>query len=168
MDTEAITSLAFKIGAPVAFLLITYWIGRTREQLHYASIRKREQALIGLPTLTFRAPPDDWKIESASLVVGSVVVSVDYFKRFLASLRFLAGGHVSSYEPLLDRARREALLRMREMARATQCNAIINVRLETSQIAGSRGNGKGTAGVELIAYGTALKFVQDERIGLSP
>ena len=44
------------------------------------------------------------------------MVSVDYFKRFLAGLRMIFGGRVSSYESLLDRARREALLRMRLQA----------------------------------------------------
>jgi uncharacterized protein YbjQ (UPF0145 family) len=47
-------------------------------------------------------------------VSGSVVVSVDYFKRFLAGLRTLVGGRVTSYETLLDRARREAILRCKE------------------------------------------------------
>ena len=38
------------------------------------------------------------------------------FKRFLANLRRLIGGRVKSYESILDRARREALLRMKTEA----------------------------------------------------
>ena len=38
-------------------------------------------------------------------------------------------------------------------------DAIFNVRLETSRLANSRGNGEGTAGVEMLAFGTAVKFV---------
>lgn len=65
----------------------------------------------------------------------------------------------SRHEPLLDRARREAMLRMTEEARSQGYDAVYNVRLETSRLASSRGDGKGTAGIEMLAYGTAVKFV---------
>ncbi|MFT6733724.1 MAG: hypothetical protein ACJAS9_001914 [Polaribacter sp.] len=39
---------------------------------------------------------------------------MDYFKRFLAGLRNIFGGRVVTYESLVDRARREAILRMKE------------------------------------------------------
>jgi uncharacterized protein YbjQ (UPF0145 family) len=91
------------------------------------------------------------------LVTGSVVVSVDYFKRFLAGLRGLVGGEVKSYGTLLDRARREAVLRMKEEAIRKGYDAIVNVRLETSRLASGRRDGKGTAGVEMLAFGTAVK-----------
>ena len=47
------------------------------------------------------------------LVQGSAVISIDYFKRMLAALRNIVGGEVKSYETLVDRARREATLRMK-------------------------------------------------------
>tara|TARA_Y100001934_G_C12303925_1_gene751413 strand:- start:612 stop:893 length:282 start_codon:yes stop_codon:yes gene_type:complete len=90
--------------------------------------------------------------------MGSVVISLDYFKRFLAGLRSLVGGRVGSYESLLDRARRESLLRMKEVAIKGGYDAVINVRFETSRLASSGQNGSGTAGVELMAYGTAIKL----------
>ncbi|MBT8092626.1 MAG: YbjQ family protein, partial [Gammaproteobacteria bacterium] len=55
-------------------------------------------------------------------------------------------------------ARREAVLRMVESARQQGYDAVINVRLETSRLANSARDGKGTAGVEMLAFGTALKF----------
>ena len=91
------------------------------------------------------------------MVRGQVVVSVDYFKRFLAALRAIVGGRVKSYESLLDRSRREAILRMKEQAIQGGYDHVINVRLETSRLAGTRRNGKGTAGLEVLAFGTALK-----------
>jgi uncharacterized protein YbjQ (UPF0145 family) len=90
------------------------------------------------------------------MVTGNVVVSLDYFKRIIAGLRSLIGGRIKTYEPLLERARREALLRMTENAKKSGYDAVINVRLETSRLANSRGNGKGIAGVEMLAFGTAI------------
>jgi uncharacterized protein YbjQ (UPF0145 family) len=89
------------------------------------------------------------------------VVSVDYFKRFLAGLRMFFGGRVKSYESLLDRGRREALLRCKEAARAQGYQAVINVRLETSRLASSNRDGRATAGVEVLAFGTGLGLRSD-------
>jgi uncharacterized protein YbjQ (UPF0145 family) len=91
-------------------------------------------------------------------VTGHVVVSVDYFKRFVAGLRGLFGGRISSYESLLDRARREAVLRMKASAMHEGYHAIVNVRLETSCLAKSARNNKKTAGVEVLAFGTGIKM----------
>jgi uncharacterized protein YbjQ (UPF0145 family) len=108
--------------------------------------------------VSFDTMPDDWRVSSSDLVTGSVVISLDYFKRVIAGLRGLIGGRIKTYEPLLERARREALLRMAESARAQGYDAVLNVRLETSRLANAGRDGKGTAGIEMLAFGTAVKF----------
>ena len=144
------------LGFPLFFLLLSYFIGRHLESNHYKSIREREAATKDMVAINFPRFPFDVEIERAGMVMGSVVVSHDHFKRFLAQLRIIVGGRIKSYEPLLDRARREAVLRMKEQALARGHNTVVNIRLETSRLANSRRGGKGTAGVEMLAYGTAL------------
>ena len=144
------------LGFPLFLLLLTYFIGRHLESNHYKSIREREAATKDMVAINFPRFPFDVEIERAGMVMGSVVVSHDHFKRFLAQLRIIVGGRIKSYEPLLDRARREAVLRMKEQALAHGHNTVVNIRLETSRLANSRRGGKGTAGVEMLAYGTAL------------
>ena len=142
---------------PALFLLLlAYFLGSHLESNHYKSVREREAATKDMVVINFPRFPFDVEIERADLVMGSVVVSHDYFKRFLAQLRIIVGGRIKSYEPLLDRARREAVLRMKEQALARGHNTVVNIRLETSRLANSRRGGKGTAGVEMLAYGTAL------------
>jgi uncharacterized protein YbjQ (UPF0145 family) len=92
--------------------------------------------------------------------MGNVVISQDYFKRFAASLKGIVGGNIGVLEPLLERARREALIRMKGMAHARGYDTIINVRLETATLASARRDGKGTAGVEILAFGTAISLVR--------
>ena len=111
------------------------------------------------PIVTFDTMPSNWNAASSQLVSGSVVVSLDYFKRIIAGLRSLVGGRIKTYEPLLDRARREALLRLVESAQASGCDAVFNVRLETSRLANGSRNGNGIAGIEMLAYGTGVHFV---------
>ena len=151
---------AVNLGIPVLLLIGTYLIGSAVEKSHYREIRIRESRSRRFPTVNFRTPPKSWNVVDAEMVLGNVVISIDYFKRFLAGLRMLFGGRVSSYESLLDRARREAVLRMKEDAFERGYNAVINVRIETSRLASSNRKGEGTAGVEILAFGTAVKFAK--------
>ena len=139
-------------------LIATYLIGNSIEKRHFREIEEREKALKGYPVTTFALVPPKWKATDTGLVSGSVVISLDYFKRVIAGLRGIFGGRIRTYEPLLDRARREALLRMSEQAKRRGYDAVINVRLETSRLANARNDGKGTAGVEMLAFGTGLKL----------
>lgn len=149
-----------QLGVPLFLLALGYVAGSLAEQSHYKSIRLRELRFRRMPTTNLRRPPVHWRVEGVALVAGSTVVSVDYFKRFLAQLRGLVGGRVRAYESLLDRARREAVLRMKEEAAKGGYDAVINVRLESTNIASPLRNDKGTAGVEVLAFGTALKLAR--------
>ena len=84
------------------------------------------------------------------LVLGSVVIAQDYFKMIIARVLSIFGKNLTTYETLLDRARREALVRMRTEAQAKGYNHIYGLRLEVSNI-----NQLGSM-VEAIAYGTAV------------
>jgi len=150
--------LFINFGVPLLILMLAYFIGTYLEKRHFQSIRERENDAKDFPVVSFDTMPDDWKAGRSDLVTGSVVVSLDYFKRVIAGLRGLIGGRIKTYEPLLERARREAVLRMIEDARSQGYDAIFNVRLETSRLANAARDGKGTAGVEMLAYGTAVKF----------
>jgi len=150
--------LFMNFGVPLLILMIAYFIGAYLEKRHFQSILERENDAKDFPVVSFDTMPDDWKAGRSDLVIGSVVVSLDYFKRVIAGLRGLIGGRIKTYEPLLERARREAILRMIDDARSQGYDAIFNVRLETSRLANATRDGKGTAGVEMLAYGTAVKF----------
>ncbi|HEX5681429.1 MAG TPA: heavy metal-binding domain-containing protein [Desulfobacterales bacterium] len=133
---------------------VGYTVGTFAEKRHYRSIHAREQALLHLPAVTTRTSHyTDAQIESADLVLGSTVISVDYFKQFVAVLRKIFGGTVRSYETLLDRARREAVLRMKEVA--GDAVVIVNVRIEAAPI-GKKARKGNVSCVEAVAYGTAL------------
>jgi len=133
-------------------VLLGYFFGRRAERKHLQSIREREEAFRQLPTIMLKKPLDPEAIETYRLVNGSAVIAIDYFKKFVASLINLFGGNMISYESLVDRARREAILRMKEAA--GDASEIINVRIETSSI--SKSAQKSVGAVEVLAYGTAI------------
>ena len=138
-------------------MMLGAWItGTLLERRHLAELKLLESGSREILALTIEDLPPGWTAESSALVIGNVVISQDYFKRMVAGLKGLVGGTIGVFEPLLERARREALLRMKAQARNAGHDTIINVRIETSPMAQSRRDGKGTAGVEIMAFGTAV------------
>lgn len=144
-----------QIGVPILLVVLAFFTGSVAERRHYASIRERESQTLSLPLLVTPRAPRAGEITSSQLVTGSVVVSVDAFKRLLAGLRSLVGGRVGAYESLVDRARREALLRMKAEARGA--DLVLNVRIETSVVGGTTDDGS-VGSVEALAYGTAVTY----------
>lgn len=141
----------------LVLLILGYLSGSYVEKRHYKSIRQREHQTLHVPLVTFGAKQSLPEAQEAQLFVGSVVISIDYFKRISAMLRSLVGGRIVVYETLLDRGRREALLRMKEQAMAWGATQVLNVRLETTTIGGRSGNNRGLGSVEVIAYGTGIR-----------
>jgi uncharacterized protein YbjQ (UPF0145 family) len=139
-------------------LLVTvgYTCGTIAEKRHYKSIISREKELLKLMLVNAEGRFADGAVSQSFLVSGSTVVSNDYFKRLLAILRNFFGGRVSAYESLIDRARREAILRMKEDARDKGAHMIINLRLETSTIGRSANKKNSVGSIEALAYGTAV------------
>jgi uncharacterized protein YbjQ (UPF0145 family) len=138
----------------LVLIALGYVFGKRAEHKHYQSIFQREKKWLRVPTTSGKEPVGSTPIQHAELVTGSMVVSVDYFKRMLAGLRNIVGGPVQSYETLLDRARREAILRMKESC--PDADQIINLRIETSSI--SEGAKNTVSSVEVLAYGTAVYY----------
>ena len=138
----------------VSLLALGFGFGRRAEKRHYTSIIEREIELNRMPAIVLRFPPPSTKTQKTELVMGSVVISIDYFKRVVAGLRGLVGGRLKGYETLLDRARREAILRMKEQADAKGASMVFNVKMETASISKGRKNNIGS--VEVLAYGTAI------------
>ncbi len=137
-------------------LLLGYVFGQLAEKKHFLSIIRREKETLNLPVITLKTVPAGLGRCSTFLVSGNVVVSIDFFKKFLSSLRALFGGRLHSYESLLDRARREAILRMKQSAIAKGGKIIVNVRIETASISKHSQNRQSVGSVEVLAYGTAI------------
>ena len=140
----------------IIFLILLacgFIFGRAAERAHYYSLNKRERWFSNLPVISSRQPDISFDNEKdCRLVCGCCVISIDYFKRLLALFRLIFGGSLTSYETLLERARREAILRMMESC--PEAEIIVNLRIETSSI--YKGGKNQVGSVEVLAYGTAL------------
>jgi uncharacterized protein YbjQ (UPF0145 family) len=142
----------------LVLLVLGYFFGRYFEKKHFESIIQREAELASVVVIASKHTTATDSTKPGMMVTGSVVISVDYFKRFLAMLRTIFGGRVTSYETLLDRARREAILRMKQEAKDMHADRIFNIKLETASISKNASGNIGS--VEVLAYGTALINVE--------
>ena len=142
----------------IFLLLIFLWFyfGRRVEKKHYESLVLREEELKHIVILSERDVASVPISSSEEIFISEgVAIALDAFKKFFAGIINIIWGRVRSYESLVDRARREAVLRVKEKAHKKGYNTLINLRLETSSISK---NAKKTVGaVEVLAYATALK-----------
>jgi uncharacterized protein YbjQ (UPF0145 family) len=81
-------------------------------------------------------------------VFGLVVRSRSVVMNLAAMLRSLFGGEIRAYTELLEQSRQQAIDRMIENARGRGANAVLSMRFDASQIAGTM--------TEIVAYGTAV------------
>ena len=148
--------ILIQLGILLVLLAIGWFAGRANEQRHFREIKEREAKLRQILVFNEKRPPAGQTFSHGILVVGSVVIAEDYFKRIAAGLRGLVGGRIGVYESLLDRGRREAILRMKQEASLLGATMVFNVRLETASLSEERGGRAPMFSAEFIAYGTAL------------
>lgn len=89
-------------------------------------------------------------VEVLSIARGNTVKTRNVGRDITQGIRNLAGEERKSSSSLLSAARDEAIERMEADAVDMGANAVLNVRMETSEIT--------EAASEVIAYGTALRL----------
>ena len=90
-------------------------------------------------------------LETLSLVRGSTVHSKNIGRDIMSSFKTLVGGEIKDYTDMMNEARAIATQRMIEDAERLGADAIVNVRFASSAIM--------AGAAEIIAYGTAVKFI---------
>lgn len=92
-------------------------------------------------------------VETKGQTFGLVVRSRGFSGNLIAGLRSLAGGEIHEYTQLLEDTRRQALDRLVQNATVMGANAVISMRFDSSEIAGTMS--------EIVAYGTAVVVEPD-------
>ena len=92
------------------------------------------------------------ELETLGLVKGSTIQSKNIGRDITQSFKTIVGGELKAYTQMMNEARDIATNRMVEAAEDMGADAIVNVRYTTSGIM--------QAAAEVMAYGTAVKFVK--------
>ncbi len=91
--------------------------------------------------------------ETKGQTFGLVVRSRGFSGNIMAGLRSIAGGEIKEYTQLLEDTRRQALDRLVQNATLMGANAVISMRFDSSELAGTMS--------EIVAYGTAVVVEPD-------
>ena len=139
--------LIFKIILTLILFSIGWLFGRHIERKHLNELEEKEARLayIRLDTNKFQTSE-----LNGQLVSSNVVISHDYFKYIIAQIQNFFGGRLSTYESVVDRARREAIVRLKLEAEQMGAKHIMGLRLSTTELGMQGGM------VEVFAYGTAI------------
>ena len=158
---EAFINLFIQLGIPLLLLALGLTAGTLAERRHLRLIGTREKSFAEFHVSNLKSYPGGVAAGiSPGVITAEVVIATDYFKSFVAGLRNIVGGEVRSYDSLMQRARREALLRLIEKANERGMDAVCNLRFDTMDIGGAasgRGKKKGVVMVCVIATCTAYK-----------
>ncbi len=100
--------------------------------------------------LTINKYPGKEVVEILGYVKGSTVQTKNVGKDFLAGLKSLIGGEITSYTEMMNEARQIATERLLQDAESLGADAVLGFRLQTSAVMGGA--------AEIIAYGTAVKL----------
>jgi uncharacterized protein YbjQ (UPF0145 family) len=92
-------------------------------------------------------------VETKGQTFGVVVRSRGFSGNLIAGLRSLGGGEIKEYTSLLEDTRRQALDRLVQNATLMGANAVISMRFDSSELAGTMS--------EIVAYGTAVVVEPD-------
>lgn len=151
--------LLIKLGISLLLFVIGWGFGRHNERKHWAQLTEDEAAFahIRIDNRRLNHQGMETRDTHGRLVVASVVIAQDYFKWVLASIRNFLGGRITVYETLLDRARREAIVRLKKQAAQAGAVEILGLRIETPEV------GTDVGSVEVLAYGTMIFAQKLER-----
>jgi uncharacterized protein YbjQ (UPF0145 family) len=92
-------------------------------------------------------------VETKGMTFGLVVRSRGFSGNLIAGLRSLGGGEIHEYTQLLEDTRRQAIDRLVQNATLMGANAVISMRFDSSELAGTMS--------EIVAYGTAIVVAPD-------
>ena len=140
--------LIFQIVIFIILFSVGWGVGRHVEKKHLKSLDEQERMLKHITMDTNKFAESQ---RSGALISSNVVISHDYFKFVLANIQNFFGGRLTSYESITERARREAIVRLKLQAQQIGATHIMGVRLSTTELGMQGGM------VEVFAYATAVE-----------
>lgn len=141
----------------IVLIALGFFVGGATERNHLRRLDAREAANKKFIVTQLKSFPGGSAGQLPPQVfISEVVIASDYLKTFLSGIRKFFGGEMRSYQTLLERARREALMRVVEQASAAGYDTACNLRYETADIGGATNPRKNkTTTVAVIATATA-------------
>jgi uncharacterized protein YbjQ (UPF0145 family) len=120
--------------------------------------RESAAAVTGDALTTLSKPFGNREIREFRVMMANVVMSPSWVQMWIGGIMSIFGGQINVYTKVVDWARREAKQRLREQVSEAGFDEVINLRIETTMMTKTNGGKDRTSGVEILVYGTAIKY----------
>ena len=155
----ALFGILWMVAYPVMLIWAVLFSGKKLDR-QIADTTSREASLrdsLGRDPLTTIDGGYRTDITSCGIVWTGVVFGPSHWHLLIGYLNNLMGGSIDIFQKVVSAGRAEAMQRLRESAVDNGWDDVINVRIDTSDMAPQGGQG-GIKAVEVFAYGTGVKY----------
>jgi len=155
----ALFGLVWSIAYPVMLVWAVLFSGKKLNR-QIADTASREASLresLGRDPLSTIDGGYRSDITSCGVVWTGVVFGPSHWHLLIGWFNNLTGGSIDIFQKVVSAGRAEAMQRLRERAVTDGWDDVINVRIDTSDMA-PQGAQKSVKAVEVFAYGTGVKY----------
>jgi len=157
----ALFGILWTVAYPVMLVWAVLFSGKKLDR-QIADTTSREASLrdsLGRDPLTTIDGGYRSDITSSGIVWAGVVFGPSHWHLLIGYLNNLIGGSIDIFQKVVSAGRAEAMQRLRESAVDEGWDDVINVRIDTADMA-PQGAQKSVKAVEVFAYGTGVKYTK--------
>ena len=157
----ALFGILWTVAYPVMLIWAILFSGKKLDE-QIADTNSREVSLrdsLGRDPLTTIDGGYRNDITSSGIVWAGVVFGPSHWHLLIGKLNNLIGGSIDIFQKVVSAGRAEAMQRLRESAIDEGWDDVINVRIDTADMA-PQGAQKSVKAVEVFAYGTSVKYTK--------
>ncbi len=155
----ALIGILWSVAYPLMLIWAVLFSGKKLDQQIDDTVQREGQTLatLGRDPLTTIDGGYRTDITSCGIVWAGVVFGPSHWHLLIGFLNNLIGGSIDIFQKVISAGRAEAMQRLRESAVANGWDDVINVRIDTSDMA-PQGAQRSIKAVEVFAYGTGVKY----------
>jgi len=155
----ALIGILWSVAYPLMLIWAVLFSGKKLDQQIDDTVQREGQTLatLGRDPLTTIDGGYRTDITSCGIVWVGVVFGPSHWHLLIGFLNNLIGGSIDIFQKVISAGRAEAMQRLRESAVANGWDDVINVRIDTSDMA-PQGAQRSIKAVEVFAYGTGVKY----------
>ena len=155
----ALFGILWTVAYPLMLIWAVLFSGKKLDR-QIADTNSREASLresLGRDPLTTIDGGYRSDITSSGIVWAGVVFGPSHWHLLIGYLNNLIGGSIDIFQKVVSAGRAEAMQRLRESAIKDGWDDVINVRIDTADMA-PQGAKRAIKAVEVFAYGTGVKY----------
>ena len=155
----ALIGILWSVAYPLMLIWAVLFSGKKLDQQIADTVQRERETLAtrGRDPLTTIDGGYRTDITSCGIVWAGVVYGPSHWFLLRGWLNNLIGGPIDIFQKVISAGRAEAMQRLREQAVAHGFDDVINVRINTSDMA-PQGAQRSIKAVEIFAYGTGVKY----------